>query len=59
MQPYQQGLPTNRQGSALQAMLAGRTLYGQNPMDAQRQSVLTMLLLGQRKPVSTVNTPVR
>ena len=24
IQPYQQGLPTNQQGMALQAMLAGR-----------------------------------
>lgn len=51
MQPYQQGLPTNQQGHALQAMLAGRTLYGDNPMDAKRKSVLAMLLLGQRTPV--------
>lgn len=35
-QPYRQG-GTRPQGPALAAMLGGRTLFGQNPMDAQRE----------------------
>lgn len=48
IQPYQPGLPTNQQGQALQAMLAGRTLYGQNPMDEKRKhGLLLQFMLGK------------
>lgn len=36
VQPYQQGLPTNRPGPAMDAMQRGRSLYGTNPQDQAR-----------------------
>lgn len=39
-QPYQRGMPTWQPGGALAAMMAGRTLYGGNPMDVYRQGAL-------------------
>ena len=37
-QPYQKHQGTRRPGHALTAMLNGRTLYGANPIDQQRQA---------------------
>lgn len=36
-QPYAQGMNTRLPGPSLAAMLSGRSLYGHNPMDQQRQ----------------------